>query len=181
MEGVARQPESPRPDLALVVDRGLSQRPSFLSIFTSDNPNNRTGWKNAAFDELIARSDREQDPLRRDRLLASAERILLEEVPAIPIYAYVAQNVVNPRLGGFHSNLLNEQNPTFWYGRATTSCGRSGACASARSSPCPRAARSRGCTPSRPGRAGRAERNRLRCAARCGSCCAVGRRHARSS
>ena len=88
---------------------------SFLSIFTSDNPNNRTGWKNAAFDELIARSERELDAKKRNRLLAAAERILIEEVPAIPIYSYVAQNVVNPRLGGFHGNLLNEQNPKFWY------------------------------------------------------------------
>ena len=88
---------------------------SFLGIFTSDNPNNRTGWKNATFDDLMARSERELNPQQRNQLLVSAERILLEEVPAIPIYSYVTQNVVNPRLGGFGNNLLNEQNPKFWY------------------------------------------------------------------
>ena len=88
---------------------------SFLGIFTSDNPNNRTGWKNARFDALIASSERELDPAARNKLLFQAERILIEEVPAIPIYSYVAQNVVNPRLGGFGNNVLNEQNPKFWY------------------------------------------------------------------
>ncbi len=88
---------------------------SFLGVFTSDNPNNRTGWKSAVFDELMARSERELNPQRRNQLLAKAERILLDEVPAIPIYSYVAQNLVNPRLGGFGNNLLNEQNPKFWY------------------------------------------------------------------
>ncbi len=88
---------------------------SFLGIFTSDNPNNRTGWKNASFDSLMMRSDRELDPQRRAQLLAQAERILLDEMPAIPLYSYVSQNLVNPRLGGFFSNPLGEQNPKFWY------------------------------------------------------------------
>lgn len=88
---------------------------SFLGVFTSNNPNNRTGWKNATFDELMARSERELNPERRNQLLVKAEQILLDEVPAIPIYSYVAQNVVNPRLGGFSNNVLNEQNPKFWY------------------------------------------------------------------
>jgi len=88
---------------------------SFLGIFTSDNPNNRTGWKNERFDGLIARAESELNPTARNKLLLQAERILLEEVPAIPIYSYVAQNVINPRLGGFGNNLLNEQNPKFWY------------------------------------------------------------------
>lgn len=91
---------------------------TFLGLFTSDNPNNRTGWKHAHFDELIARSERELVGPKRNQLLAQAEEILLEEMPAIPIYSYVAQNVVNPRLGGFHDNLLNEQNPKFWYWRS---------------------------------------------------------------
>ncbi|MEO6709558.1 MAG: peptide ABC transporter substrate-binding protein [Planctomycetota bacterium] len=88
---------------------------SFLGVFTSDNPNNRTGWKNQAFDELMARSESEADPEQRNLLLYKAERILQDEMPAIPIYSYVAQNVVNPRLGGFGNNPLNEQNPKFWY------------------------------------------------------------------
>jgi oligopeptide transport system substrate-binding protein len=88
---------------------------SFLGIFTSDNPNNRTGWKNAQFDALIARSEVEMNPIARNKLLHAAETILIAEVPAIPIYSYVAQNVVNPRLGGFGNNMLNEQNPKFWY------------------------------------------------------------------
>ncbi len=81
---------------------------NFLEIWTSDNPNNRTGWKNAHYDELIAQAQTTREPARRWALYAQAERILLEESPCIPIYSYVSQNLVDPALGGFDDNALNE-------------------------------------------------------------------------
>lgn len=81
---------------------------NFLEIWTSDNPNNRTGWKNARYDGLIAQAAREVNEARRFALYAEAERLLLEEAPCIPIYSYVSQNLVDPRLGGFDDNELNE-------------------------------------------------------------------------
>jgi oligopeptide transport system substrate-binding protein len=88
---------------------------SFLQVFTSDDPNNRTGWKSPEYDRLVLESEREVDPVRRLALLHQAEELLLEESPIIPIYAYITQNLVNPRLGGFENNLLNEQYPKLWY------------------------------------------------------------------
>ncbi len=81
---------------------------NFLEIWTSDNPNNRTGWKNARYDALIASARRERDPARRWPLYAQAEKLLLDESPCIPIYSYVSQNLVDPGLGGFDDNALNE-------------------------------------------------------------------------
>ncbi len=81
---------------------------NFLEIWTSDSPNNRTGWKNARYDELIARARAERAPASRWPLYAQAEQILLDESPCIPIYSYVSQNLVDPGLGGFDDNALNE-------------------------------------------------------------------------
>jgi oligopeptide transport system substrate-binding protein len=90
---------------------------NFLEVFVSGGANNRTGWSNASYDKLIAEAQGERDNQRRNRLLQEAERILIEEAPILPIYGYVTQNLVNPRLGGFFDNQLNEQYPKFWYWR----------------------------------------------------------------
>jgi oligopeptide transport system substrate-binding protein len=88
---------------------------SFLSVFESDNANNRTGWKNARYDALLAQAANELVPAARNALLQQAEKILLDELPIFPIYSYVSQNLVNPRLGGFSTNVLNEELPKAWY------------------------------------------------------------------
>lgn len=87
----------------------------FLQIFTSGNENNRTGWSDAAFDALIAAAQGAEPGAERNTLLAEAEAILLEELPVLPVYSYMSQNMVAPRLGGFHGNVLNEHPPRFLY------------------------------------------------------------------
>ena len=88
---------------------------NFLSLFVTGGANNKTGWGNPRFDRLIERIAVEQDVEARDELMREAEGILLEEYPILPIYSYVTQNLVKPRLGGLHGNLLNEHFPKFWY------------------------------------------------------------------
>ncbi len=50
---------------------------TFLNLFTSDGGNNRTGWKDARYDELIRLADQENDVLKREKMLQEAETILL--------------------------------------------------------------------------------------------------------
>ncbi|MBI5434863.1 MAG: peptide ABC transporter substrate-binding protein [Planctomycetes bacterium] len=88
---------------------------NFFAVFTSESDNNRTGWKNADYDKLIAEARGIVDPGARNALLRRAETILLDELPILPIYSYVSQNLVDPRVGGFGVNPLNEQNPKYWY------------------------------------------------------------------
>lgn len=88
---------------------------NFLDLFTTGGANNKTGWGNPEFDRLIDAIKLEQDVEKRDRLMLDAEAILLDELPVLPIYSYVTQNLVKPRLGGFHGNMLNEHFPKFWY------------------------------------------------------------------
>lgn len=88
---------------------------TFLEIWVSGSENNRTGWSNARYDELIASAATAQSAQQRNWCFYEAEKLLLEELPAIPLYAYVCQHLVSPVLGGFHPNALNELYPKAWY------------------------------------------------------------------
>jgi oligopeptide transport system substrate-binding protein len=85
----------------------------FLEIFLSGSENNRTGWKSARYDELIARARVARDP-ERAMQLEEAEQLLLEELPLLPLWFFVTRNLVDPRLGGFGENALDEHFPKFW-------------------------------------------------------------------
>ena len=82
---------------------------TFLSLFTSNDGNNRTGWKNKDYDRLIEQADREADVSAREKLLQQAESILVRgEVPIIPVYFYVGINYYNSnRIQGVYPNLLD--------------------------------------------------------------------------
>ncbi len=88
---------------------------TFLDMFVTGGENNKTGWGDPRYDALIRQAKSENDPEARRELLESAEAILMEALPILPIYSYVTQNMVNPRLGGFPGNLLDEQFPKYWY------------------------------------------------------------------
>ena len=82
---------------------------TFLDLFQSNNGNNRTGWKNARYDELMREANLQTDTGRRAQLLQQAETILVrDEVPIAPIYFYNGFNYYNPtRIQGIHSNPLD--------------------------------------------------------------------------
>jgi oligopeptide transport system substrate-binding protein len=88
---------------------------TFLDMFVTGGENNKTGWGDARYDERIEGAKNEVDPERRRALFYEAEALLMEELPILPIYSYVTQNMINPRLGGFPGNLLDEQFPKWWY------------------------------------------------------------------
>ena len=88
---------------------------TFLDMFVTGGENNKTGWGNSDYDLLIARAASELDAGVRMQLLHEAEQILVDEMPILPIYYYVTQNMVAPRLGGFYGNIQDEHFPKFFY------------------------------------------------------------------
>ncbi len=91
---------------------------TFLACLKSGDGNNRTGWSNARYDELLQRAARERDPRRRMQLLGEAESIALDEMPYLPIYSYRTREFVAPYVRGWHPTMLDTHPLKFiWFDR----------------------------------------------------------------
>ena len=88
---------------------------TFLDLFVTGGENNKTGWGDPEYDRLIAAAAAELDAPRRMDLLRQAEALLMRELPVLPIYYYVTQNIYSPRIGGFAENIQDEHFPKFFY------------------------------------------------------------------
>ncbi|MCA9563632.1 MAG: peptide ABC transporter substrate-binding protein [Myxococcales bacterium] len=80
---------------------------TFLELWTGDDQNNDTGWDNPEYNRLIQASRQEPNPERRLGYLLEAERLLLDEVPIMPIYFYAQFHLVRPNVCGWEMNLSN--------------------------------------------------------------------------
>jgi len=83
---------------------------TFLDLFMSDNPNNRTGWRNPRFDQTLRRANAEVDPAAREKLLQEAETILVrDEAPVVPLFYYVGMEYYDlKKITGIYGNLRAE-------------------------------------------------------------------------
>ncbi|MGO4726455.1 MULTISPECIES: peptide ABC transporter substrate-binding protein [unclassified Inquilinus] len=79
---------------------------SFLQLGTGGSPPlNGTGYANPKYRSLIARTATETDPARRGQLLQQAERIMIDDLPIIPIYHYASRHAVSPAVKGWVDNV----------------------------------------------------------------------------
>lgn len=80
---------------------------SFLEPFRTGHGRNDYGYSNELYDSLLDEIAAERIPARRRRLMFEAERIVLADLPFIPLYTYVTKRLVNPRLKGWDSNIMD--------------------------------------------------------------------------
>jgi oligopeptide transport system substrate-binding protein len=80
---------------------------TFLGVFTSDSGDNKTGWKNKQYDDLLKMAATINNKEDRFETLQQAETILLDEAPLIPLYNYTTNNLVSTQLKGYHQNILD--------------------------------------------------------------------------
>jgi oligopeptide transport system substrate-binding protein len=79
----------------------------FLNLFHSSGERNYYGYTNGLYDALLDQIAAERIPSRRRLLMYEAERVLTADVPIIPFYTYVTKRMVNPRLQGWQSNVMD--------------------------------------------------------------------------
>lgn len=79
---------------------------NFLECYLSDGGNNRTGWSNPTFDELVFAAYAETDVAKRDAIMRDAEALLLDELPVLPIYMYTRKYLLSTEVKGLTPNLL---------------------------------------------------------------------------
>ena len=89
---------------------------SFLDLFRSDNELNVTFYRSDEYDRLLAAAAGVDGPERLDRLRA-AERRLLQDMPAIPLYHYVSRHLVQPWVSGWQDN-VRDVHLSRWLGTA---------------------------------------------------------------
>jgi oligopeptide transport system substrate-binding protein len=80
---------------------------SFLSIFTTANGNNYTGWADSAYDAALFAAARTSELVARNALFNQAERILLDAAPIIPIFHYTHVFLLQPSVRGWNSTVLD--------------------------------------------------------------------------
>ncbi|MET0263696.1 MAG: peptide ABC transporter substrate-binding protein [Rariglobus sp.] len=79
---------------------------TFTDLFTSDSGNNNTGWKNPAYDRLIAEAARQLDTGKRFTLLREAEALIVAEAPVAPIFYGTRTYLIHPDVKGWVPALL---------------------------------------------------------------------------
>jgi oligopeptide transport system substrate-binding protein len=88
---------------------------TFAELFRSTAGQNDPGYNSPEYDRLVAASQSELDVAKRAALLEEAERVLLADMPVIPLYHYVSQHLVKPWVGGYESNLMDRHHHKDWY------------------------------------------------------------------
>jgi oligopeptide transport system substrate-binding protein len=73
---------------------------TFLDIWASGNGNNFTGWTDGQYDRLIDTAKNINDPQKRYQALHDAEKLLMNEMPIIPIYFYTRPYIIKPWVKG---------------------------------------------------------------------------------
>lgn len=80
---------------------------TFLDMWVSESGQNDADWKNPEFDALIATAKSSNDPAVRMQAMHDAEKILMEELPIIPVYYYTNVWLDNGKVKNYvHDALL---------------------------------------------------------------------------
>jgi oligopeptide transport system substrate-binding protein len=69
---------------------------TFLTLPTTDNGNNWSGWSDAGYDALIKQAANTADPRARFEILQKAEARLLEASPVAPLFFIAANYLIDP-------------------------------------------------------------------------------------
>lgn len=80
---------------------------SFLEVFESSSASNMVSFKDANFDELLDSVKSESNVTKRREYLESAEAILMDSYPIIPLYFYVSKHLVNEQIVGWSNNVMD--------------------------------------------------------------------------
>jgi ABC-type transport system substrate-binding protein len=73
-------------------------------VLKGDSPNNLTGWKNAEYDRLVNELKLTKDSAKKAKLVGKLERILIQEVPVVPVLHQVLRFANSKRVEGFRAN-----------------------------------------------------------------------------
>ncbi|WP_221032880.1 peptide ABC transporter substrate-binding protein [Actomonas aquatica] len=80
---------------------------TFFDMMVTDGGNNRTGWSNPHYDELVEQALAVRDEAQRKAIFDEMEQILGSDVPVIPLYTYTRSFLIDPAVKGWNPTLLD--------------------------------------------------------------------------
>ena len=80
---------------------------SFLDMMVTDRGNNMTGWSNSQYDEYLMKAAYSESEKDRITYFTEAEKILMDELPIIPIYTYTRVYMLKEEVKGWFPNMLD--------------------------------------------------------------------------
>ncbi|HYG60756.1 MAG TPA: peptide ABC transporter substrate-binding protein [Symbiobacteriaceae bacterium] len=83
---------------------------TFVDMWVTDGGNNQTGWSNKTYDELVDKAKKSGDTKVRMEAMHQAEKLLMEEMPIMPIYHYVRVRMVSPKVQNWSEPLTSGMN-----------------------------------------------------------------------
>ena len=86
---------------------------TFLDTLRPNRGNNKTGWNNFEFDNLLIKANATLDQSERYKILMEAERLLIDEMPIAPIYTYVRVYQLHEDVKGWYPNILSHHHPKY--------------------------------------------------------------------
>lgn len=73
---------------------------SFIDMFVTGGGNNQTGWSNPEYDKLVRQANSTGDQKVRMESMHRAEKLLMDEMPIMPIYFYTNPNLIKENVKG---------------------------------------------------------------------------------
>jgi oligopeptide transport system substrate-binding protein len=79
----------------------------FLDMWETHNGNNDSNWGNAEYDRLLRTSLSAETTEFRYEIYQQMEKILLEELPILPIFFYTQPRLISPKVKGYYTTPLD--------------------------------------------------------------------------
>ncbi|MDF2628372.1 MAG: oligopeptide transport system substrate-binding protein [Symbiobacteriaceae bacterium] len=83
---------------------------TFADMWVTKGGNNQTGWANAEYDKLIATAKNSADVAVRMKAMHDSEKLLMDEMPILPIYHYVRVRMVSKNVKNWSEPLTSGMN-----------------------------------------------------------------------
>jgi oligopeptide transport system substrate-binding protein len=88
---------------------------TFLDLMRPNRGNNKTGWEDKSYDALVAKANSTNNQVERYQLLNEAEKMLIDNMPIIPLYTYVRSYQLSSDVKGYNPHILDHHHPKFIY------------------------------------------------------------------